>query len=215
MDLNYTYGFNTSIGLGADGGIRGALLEPEWTAVYVRPIFIYRNTDQLDFGFSFGAFQNFNTSTPDLLELRPAQQVNLEWPKLEKWSLKSRLRLEERYLVYADENLSPARDWKIRARYELKFKTQPFDLWFIKKLVVLSSGEYFLPVGREVPELFTDQSRLLLGFGQSLGERMSYEVHFFWLRTKSDFEKEFQTDQYVLRLRLYLRNQRFKFVDED
>lgn len=215
-DFTYTYSFNTALGLGGDAGVRGVLSDPEWSAVYLRPIIIYRNTDQLNFGFSLGAFQNFNRSAPNLTEIRPAQQVNLTWPLRPRWSLKSRLRFEERYLEYnSGEPDVPAPGWQYRARYELKFSTEPADLWFMKKIHFLAAGEYFFPLNEEVPELFADQSRLTVGYGQDIGQKGSYQLHFIWQRARHNFEEDFSTDQFILRIRLYFRNQRFKFVKED
>ena len=217
-DFNYTYGFNTSWGAGGDAGVRGLISDPDWTSLYIRPIFIYRNTDQLNFGFSVAAFQNFNNSSPDLFEFRPAQQVNLVWPEFEKWSLKSRVRFEERYLVTerAEGQVNNDPRWEFRGRYELKFKTEPFDIGnLVKDSYILASGEYFFPLGEEVNQLFADQSRLLIGWGHKIGIRWSYELHFFWLKTKNTYQDNLETDQYVLRLRVFLRNQPREFVDED
>lgn len=216
-DFNFTYGFNTTWGTGGDAGVRGLISDPNRTLLYLRPIFIYRNTDQLNFGFSVAAFQNFNRAVPDMFEFRPAQQVNLVWPQFKRWNLKSRIRLEERYLVQLKtEGFKIAEPgWEFRGRYELKFKTEPFDVGFIKRTYVLASGEYFIPLGEEGEQLFADQSRLLIGYGQRIGQRWSYELHFFWLRTRNTFEASLQTDQYVLRLRVFLRNQPREFVNED
>ena len=215
-DFTYTYSFNTAFGVGGDVGVRGILSDPDWAALYIRPIFIYRNTDQLNFGFSLGAFQNFNRSAANLLEIRPAQQVNLTWPDRPEWSLKSRLRFEERYLQYASADPEvPAPGWQFRARYELKFRTVPLDIWFVKKIYFLTSGEYFFPLNDEVPEFFADQSRLIAGYGQDIGQRGAYELHFIWQRARHSYQEEFTTDQYILRLRLFFRNERFEFVEED
>jgi hypothetical protein len=215
-DFNYLYSFNTSFGLGGDAGLRGVVSDPDWSAAYARPIFIYRNSDQLNFGFSVAVFQNFHRNAPDLLEFRPAQQVNLTWPDFPKWSLKSRLRFEERYLQYnSGESGTPAPGWKFRMRYELKFRSVAFNLWFIKRVYLLASGEYFFPLQDEVPEFFADQSRVLLGYGQELGQKGSYELHLIWQRTRHDFDDQFATAQYILRLRVFLRNERFEFVEED
>lgn len=216
-DINFTYGFNTSWGTGGDAGVRGVVTNPDWTSLYVRPIFIYRNTDQLNIGFSLGAFQNFYGSAPNLFEFRPAQQVNWTWPEFKSWSLKSRVRFEERYLVQdqAEGSGSPERRWEFRGRYELKFKSEPFNIGnVIKRSYVLASGEYFFPFN-EADQLFADQSRLLIGYGHKVGQRWSYELHFFWLRSKSTYQDNFDTDQYVLRLRVFLRNKPREFVDED
>lgn len=217
-DLNYTYGFNTTWGTGGDAGIRGALTNPEATTIYARPILIYRNTDDLNFGLSLGFFQNLNANASNSLEIRPAQQVNLVWPEFKNWSLKSRLRTEQRYFTWQDNGLGgiAGNGWQFRGRYELKFKTEPFTLIpFMKNTYVLMSGEYFVPFGRKVDEVFADQSRLLVGFGHEVGERWTYECHFFWQRNRTDDTAVFQTDQYVLRLRFFLRNKPREFVEED
>jgi hypothetical protein len=216
-DFNYTYGFNTTWGTGGDAGVRGLISDPDWTSLYIRPVFIYRNTDQLNFGFSVAAFQNFNNSSPDLFEFRPAQQVNLVWPEFEKWSLKSRLRFEERYLVteQAEGQVNNDPRWEFRGRYELKFKTEPFDIAFVKNTYLLASGEYFIPLSQEAEQLFADQNRLLVGYGQRIGQVWSYELQFFWQRTRNTSVADLTTDQYVLRLRIFLRNEPREFVDED
>ena len=213
-DFNYTYSFNTSWGVGGDAGFRMAITQPGWSQVYARPILIYRNTDQLYFGLSFGAFQSFDDSH-NTLDLRPAQQVNWVWPKFENWSLKSRVRIEEQYLTktFTDGEISSG--WKYRGRYELKFKTEPSDLLFARNIYFLASGEYFFPLEGDRSELLADQSRLLLGYGQKLGPRFSYELDFFWQRVRDELTGAFDSDQFVLRLRVFLRNESFEFTEED
>ena len=217
-DFNYTYGFNTTWGTGGDAGFRGVISDRDWTAFYIRPILIYRNTDQLNFGFSVAVFQNFNAHSPNMFEFRPAQQVNWIWPEFEKWSLKSRVRFEERYLVQEPQEGFEVQDpkWEIRGRYELKFKTEAFDLGnLLEQIHLLASGEYFFPLGDQADQLYADQSRLLVGFGHEVGQRWSYELHFFWLKSRNTYAGDLQTDQYVLRLRVFLRNKPREFVDED
>ncbi len=216
-DYNYTYSFNTTWGLGGDAGIRGVVTDENWTRIYIRPILIYRNTDDLNFGLSFGAMQNFNEIDPNLFEFRPAQQVNLTWPEFKNWSVHNRFRIEERYFTYATSETQsvPAPFWAFRARYQLKIKTVKFDLAFLKRLHFLMSAEFFFPVEPSEMELYSNRSRLLVGYGQNLSDRLSYELHLFLQSSRSEPGSSFHSDQLIIRLRVYFRNEHFEFVEED
>lgn len=207
-DFNYNHTLKTNWSIGADAGVRGLISDPDWTSIYLRPILIYGINDQLNVGFSVAAFNNFNKVMPDVFEFRPAQEVNLVWPHTKRWNLKSRVRLEERYfqreIRHGFHVAHP--QWEFRGRYELRFNTEHFDFGFMKDMYILASGEYFFSLSTEAEQIFANQSRLLIGYGQGTGERWSHELHFFWLRIRNTFEESLQTDQYVLRLRVFLRN---------
>jgi hypothetical protein len=208
FDFNYTYITSPKWTFGGDGGTRGILTSDEFTTIYLRPSASYKVNKDVSLTATVAGFQTFRSSGFDLFEFRLAQQVQATWPRLDRMYFTHRLRNEERFYIENQLEEAPENDsnFENRLRYRLGIESNYFNLTSkIGNVKLLGGIEYFETFRSRTDSRGFNDSRLSAGYGQLLTKGWSYSLIFIWQRSRDVLGGEFATDQYVLRLRVYLK----------
>ncbi|MFT6997982.1 MAG: hypothetical protein ACJAQ4_001739 [Cryomorphaceae bacterium] len=208
LDFNYSYINSPKWTFGGDGGTRGIISSDEVTTIYLRPTANYKVNKNVRVGAAVAGFQTFRKDDHDLFELRLAQEVQATWPRLNRVNFTHRLRNEERFYFEDKTEEMPSDDssFENRIRYRLGLETNYFNISSkIGNVRLLTRIEYFETLRTSDDSGRFNDSRVSGGYSQLLKNGWSYEVIFIWQRQGDVFGGEFTTDQYVLRLRVYLR----------
>jgi hypothetical protein len=115
------------------------------------------------------------------------------------------LRLEWRNLFYSDD--TPDRhQWRARLRLEGKLALNRSRLSAERTLYALGDGEYYLPLGDDVPERYVNKLRVRLGLGWRSSARTRVEVLWIrdWNRSAEDAPAAEDVQAFDLRVRLLL-----------
>jgi len=209
-DFNYADFTSSKFAYGGDAGIRGAISSSEWTVFYIRPKVQYDLKSFLNLAFAASAFNTWNTNSPNSFEFRLAPEVTAQWPRINPGAFSHRGRYEARFFwndISNDEDLDiPNQEHNSRFRYQLSFKTNYFNVMEkLDNFFIQVSSEFFLPFNETSSELFFNQNRFVLGIGQLLNDEWSYKVDFMWQRSKNTLEGDFSSDEFIVRLRVYLK----------
>jgi len=208
LDWNYSYITSPKWTFGGDGGTRGILTSDQFTTVYIRPSANYKVNKDIRLTAAVAGFQTFRSSGFDLFEFRLAQQVEAMWPRFGRVFFTHRLRNEERFYVENQFEDAPENDsnFENRLRYRLGAETNYFNLTSkIGNVKLLGGIEYFQTFQSRTDSRRFNDSRISAGYGQLLKKGWSYHLVFIWQRSRDILGGEFTTDQYVLRLRVYLK----------
>ncbi len=208
LDFNYSYVSSPKWTFGGDGGTRGIISSEEFTTIYLRPSASFKVNKDINLSATVAGFQTFRSSTFNLFELRLAQQVQATWPRLNRVFFTHRLRNEERFYFENQVEETPENDssFENRLRYRLGAETNSFNLTSkIGNVKLLGGIEYFQTLQSRTDSRRFNDSRVSAGFGQLLTKGWSYSLMFIWQRSRDVSGGEFATDQFVVRLRIYLR----------
>ncbi len=205
-DVTYFYYTSEKFGIGGDGGLRGLVSKPDWAMVYIRPAVVHRLSPFVELKGSVGFFETFQKTPANMFELRLCQEVKAQWPTLQRMYFRHRLRVEERFLFYADAEGSQDMDRQqqnYRARYYLGAKSNYFKVAEKAKYLYVHGGvEYFIPFNHSADERFSNAARVSAGFGQELKLGFNYELDFIWQASRNTLEGDFKTDEFILRFKL-------------
>jgi len=208
VDFNYSYISSPKWTFGGDGGTRGVLTSDEFTTIYLRPAAGYKVNKDVRLSATVAGFQTFRSDNIDLFEFRLAQEVQATWPRLKRLNFTHRLRNEERFFFEDELEDQPSNDsnFENRLRYRLGVETNYFNVTpKIGNVKLLGGLEYFGTFqGRTDSKGFSD-SRLSGGYHQLLKKGLSYSLIFIWQRSRDSSAGEFTTDQFAIRLRVYLK----------
>lgn len=209
-DFNYKDYTSSKFAIGGDAGIRGVVSSSEWTVLYIRPRIQYDLKTFVNVAFAASAFNTWNTNSPNSLECRLAPEITAQWPRISSGAFSHRGRYEARFfwndIPDGNDSGIPDKEQNSRFRYQLSFKTEYFNISErLDNFFVQASTEFFLPFSESESELFFNQNRLVLSLGQLLNDDWSYKVDFMWQRSKNTLDGDFSSDQFILRLRLYLK----------
>jgi hypothetical protein len=210
-DFNYQHNFNTKFSFKGDAGIRGVLSSSDWSILYIRPGFHYQVNPEISVSASVSGFNTWNRDLPNSFEFRYAPEAAAVWPSFKVGSFSHRTRYEGRFFWYqtsGDDPDAPTSDQNSRFRYQLSFKTDYFNIAErLNNFFVQVSTEFFLPFGDDATEIYFNQNRFILALGQLLAKGWSYKVDIMWQRSKNTLEGNFNTNEMVIRLRIYLKSQ--------
>lgn len=207
LDYNPSYIINEKVDLYGDIGVR-TVFPNEWYRLIVGPSVRYRRPkfiskelyykEELHFGIRF--FYTANKSFSNRLEIRPFQGYKLNWPDRPRIVLQHYMRLEERFDI---ETSNWVNTFGLRLRYEarmiLKFKGD----W-----ISFNDGLY-LPVGMELfwnlkgAEQFNDLVRISPGIGYEFSPELKAEFDFSYHYTRDTVEDDFDTNDFVFRVRVF------------
>ncbi len=209
-DFNYQKNFTTKFSLKGDAGIRGFLSSSDWSILYIRPGVHYQINPAISLSASVSGFNTWNRDLPNSFEFRYAPEAVAVWPSFNLGSFSHRTRYEGRFFWYdtSGEDLNgESSDQNSRFRYQLAFKSDYFNVTNrLNNFFVQLSTEFFLPFGQDAAEIYFNQNRFILAFGQLLKKGWSYKLDFMWQRSKNTLEGDFNTNELVVRLRVYLKH---------
>jgi len=209
-DFNYQRQFTTKFSFRGDLGIRGVISSSDWSILYIRPGVHYQIIPEISVAAAVSGFNTWNKNLPNSFEFRYAPEAVAVWPSFDAGSFSHRARYEGRFFWYQasgeDSNAQPTSQ-NNRFRYQLSFKSDYFNVTErLNNFFVQVSTEFFLPFGEDAAEIYFNQNRFILAFGQLLNKGWSYKLDFMWQRSKNTLEGDFNTNELVVRLRIYLKN---------
>lgn len=113
------------------------------------------------------------------------------------------LRLEWRNLFYSDET-PDKHQWRARLRLEGKLALNRAKLSAERTLYALGDGEYYLPLGDDVPERYVNKVRVRLGLGFRFSARTKLEALWIrdWNRNAADESAAEDVQAFDLRVKL-------------
>ncbi len=146
----------------------------------------------LDFGFMYNRVNYYadNISldgaieTIDIIrhEYRPHQALHVNYPRFQSSTLKHRLRLEERFFAYDNNN---GRDFRMRLRYRIlhqgRFDRQPVAP---KSFYYRTYAEFNFNIVDEADDVFWIRGRYCIGYGYMFSSKLSADASYFFEHTK-------------------------------
>lgn len=138
---------------------------------------------------------------PESHELRLWQSGTIDWPEspgsVRRFALHHRLRLEQRFR-------SSESEWRfaMRLRYRLAYAL-PINRYTLEPgaLFIPTKVEFFLPVGGEFEEYFTQQIRLSVGLGYVFNPVWKGELRYAWRRSRDTLDQDLTLGNHYLELR--------------
>lgn len=213
LDYNYKAYLKADLSLGGDAGFRTDVGDRNWNALYIRPRVTYRFNQTFEGEVGIGLFQNWNAPAVNDTELRFEQQLNAKWPQFKYFRFENRLRADERFIHYQKPNSDQADladKWDYRVRYRIMVKSEYFNVSEkITNVYALIYSEFFFPIGDDGLERYANRNRTGIGFGQLLPKGHRYELNFLWQQSAGKTEDSENTDQWILRLRYYFKQNLF------
>jgi len=200
FDASKYFPINNSLSLGGDAGIRGFVTEEDYAAIYIRPSFDYRFSDQVSLHGGVGMFYAFQDGPFDVGEVRPWGGVKLRWPAFRSIYLENYSRAEGRFLLVreTDERFSV-----LRLRHRIGTVLPIGDMTPGGKGFYLPvSFEVFFPAAGDNVARFINQTRFTVGIGYQLTSGWRLEISYNWIQFKTDARDEFVTTAHMIRIQI-------------
>ena len=202
--MNYSVKVKTAsdFSYGGDTGIRGVWSNYNWNQFLIRPTVNYKINRTFDAALAVALFQTWNKNYPNITEFRIHQDLSFEWPRTEWFSVFGRVRLEERFFSYQNEELKD--EFRVRGRLLLGIQTQDLT-WFGEKRPIFFQTLYegFQTFGNDDTDFFINQSRFHIAFGHRVASNWRYEIHFIRQGTRLYPQNELSVNQHIFRLRVF------------
>ena len=120
---------------------------------------------------------------------------------LNRFYMATWVRMEYRNFFYSGD-LESSHEWRLRIRPEFKLALNNPSLADDQTLFVRGDVEYFVPLGDEVPERFTNKLRFRLGPGYMLNAGRRVELLFMYDKNRESSLADFKEDAFMVDLRL-------------
>ena len=207
LDYNPSYRLNEKVDVYGDIGAR-TVFPNEWYRFVVGPSVRYRRPklilnklyykEEIHLGIRF--FFTANKSFSNRFEIRPFQGYKLSWPNRPLIVLQHYVRLEERFDI---ETSNWINTFGLRFRYEAKLTLKFKGDW------IAFNRRLFLPISMEVfgnlkgAQQFNDVVRITPGIGYEFSPALKAELDFSYHYTRDTAEDEFDTNDFVFRIRVF------------
>ena len=190
-----------NLSYGGDIGIRGLISNYEWNQFLIRPAITYRFNPLISVAGAVAWFKTTNRDNLNVNEFRIHQDFNLKWPDLGFMRLFYRIRIEERFFFY------PVADNRfiLRLRGLIGVESQYFT-WFGTKSPIYFQAIYeaFKNIeDNDDSELFVNQARIHLAFGQRISSVFKYELHYIAQKSRLYSDDGLSISQNIYRIRLF------------
>ena len=205
MNYTLTIPVNNNLSYGGDLGLRGSFSNYDWTQILVRPRITYRFNSSVGVAGALAWFGTANRDNFNVNEFRIHQDLNLKWPDLGVVHFFYRIRIEERFFYYQDENI--ANSFTVRFRGLFGIETQDFT-WFGSKTPIYFQAiiESFRTLDDESAfELFVNNRRLNFAYGHRISNGFRYELHYINQGSRLFSDDGLKTNQNIFRIRFYHR----------
>lgn len=200
MNMAITAPLTEKFSVGGDVGLRGLISNREWNQVLLRPTATFKARDWLKVSAGFAIFSTFNVDTYNVNEFRLNQDFNATYPNLGWSKLFYRLRFEQRWFYYEDR----ANNFSFRGR--ILGGIQSKDLTFLgekRPIYFQIMLEGFIPLERDIEEVFVNNFRWHLAFGHRLSKVLRYEIHYIRQISKLFDSSGSTIPQNIYRLRFF------------
>ena len=192
-----------NLSYGGDIGFRGFVSNYGWNQILIRPAINYKFNQMFGVAGAVAWFRTANKDIPNVNEFRIHQDFNLNWPDLGFVHLFYRIRIEERFFFYQEALLDDSFNVRFRGLIGVESK----DLnWFGKKRPIYFQAIYegFKNFGDDdAYELFVNQVRIHIAFGQRISKSFRYELHYIAQKSRIFSDDGINISQNIYRIRLF------------
>ena len=185
-----------------DQGIRGVLSDSDFTLLYFRPSVRYRVKPWFTIHGGIRFFQTWFDEEVDTFEIGPWQGLRFVWPMIGSYAITHYLRPEERFIWLRDST----RDFSLRGRYQLGFRSPNYDVLFNNGMYLSGSVELFSSLYDSIFDNFANRVRYDIGVGTKVSDAWRVELRFLLQDAREideDLFNPFESEEYILRLRLF------------
>ncbi|WP_221409069.1 DUF2490 domain-containing protein [Reichenbachiella versicolor] len=201
-DYNISYKHSSKWTFGGDIGYRTRFNTDLYTTL-IRPKTQYILSKRFNF-FTTLAYFNTQKLRTSSHEVRPAQQMNFQWPDLGKLGkIYHSLRFEERMI--SEEKSTFFKNVQTRGRYKLNYTSSNFSLLKMKSkpLYTTVNMEIFSPIDKNLTDLMINNYRFVVGIGHKISTNFKYQIDY--IRQGSSFLENnwFNVVEDIVRLRFY------------
>lgn len=205
LDYNAKYSVSRKFKVYGDVGYRK--ISPNiWTKYYIRPAVSYFQSIPLKSGkyitvtyhLGLGAFFTNTTDSSNILEMRPFQGVNIQWPNFKRLQIDHYIRLEEQFYFIND-----TRDFDLRLRYMFSgvFHWQKEDWSTLNNFYMPFHIEFLWNL---LNSKNTDNTiRITPGIGYTFNLKWKLEFSASYHRNWIEIDDKFETNNVVFRLRVF------------
>lgn len=204
--INYAVSIpiNKKWSYGGDMGLRGFISNYSWNQILIRPNVSYRINNTFGVSPAVAWFSTFNKDIGNVNEFRIHQDVTANWPDLGFIKFFYRVRLEQRFFFFEDEEIENR--FNIRLRGLIGFETADIKIGNAKRPIYFQSiFEGFTTVEESAGEVFVNQTRFHLAFGHRLSSSVRYELHYIRQGSRVSAEDGINLAQNILRVRFFHR----------
>lgn len=217
-DFTYTYFIKNQTKIGADIGFRGIVSKNNWNQFYFRPTYKYYFNRTLQAAGGVAIFVTSSEVINNTTEFRIFQQMNVAWPIVDYIGFYHRLRFEERFFAYQENDQFSTdlpNDFEARARYQLRLESADIRIGNKNRpIYFLAAWELFYSINEAAVESLINNQRILVGFGHRLSPSFRYEIQYIFQKSRRYSEDGFKTSEHLLRLRLFLLQRFASSVDD-
>ena len=200
-DITFGKPLNDKWTVGGDLGFRTAFNNSNWKLFYVRPNINYKFFPFFDLTFGVGSFNTFSSDFSNTFEFRIYQDGNFTGPKLGFLNFSHRLRLEQRFFTFADDDIQD--EFSFRGRYMLAARTDRFAMGGEEDWTVFMSLEPFFPLGKEVTEILANNFRWDTALSYQVSEGLRIELHYILQSSDIFSRNEFTVVEHIFRFRVF------------
>ncbi len=206
--INYAVSIpiNNKWSYGGDMGLRGFISNYDWNQILIRPNVTYRINNTFGVSPAIAWFSTINKGGGNVNEFRIHQDVTAKWPDLGFMEFFYRVRLEQRFFFFEDEQIENR--FNLRLRGLIGLETADIRLGNSKRPIYFQSiFEGFTTVEQSAEEVFVNQTRFHLAFGHRLSNTFRYEIHYIRQGSRLSAEDGINISQNIYRLRFFHRIQ--------
>ena len=170
----------------------------------IRPNVSYRINNIFGVSPAVAWFSTFNKNIGNVNEFRIHQDVTANWPDLGFVKFFYRVRVEQRFFFFEDEEIDNR--FNIRLRGLIGLETADIKIGNAKRPIYFQSiFEGFTTLEQNAEELFVNQTRFHLAFGHRLSGSVRYELHYIRQGSRVSAEDGIKLAQNIFRVRFFHR----------
>jgi hypothetical protein len=189
---------------GGDVGLRGLISNYDWNQFFIRPNVNYRINYTFSVSPAIAWFSTFNRDAGNVNEFRIHQDFNAKWPDFGFIEFFYRIRFEQRFFFYQNDNYS--NDFNLRVRALVGAETADIKLFGPKRPIYFQVIYEGFSTGKESAlEVFLNQTRLHFALGHRLSKNFRYELHYIKQGSRLLREDGLKISQNIYRLRFFHR----------
>lgn len=202
--INYAVSIpiNNKWSYGGDMGLRGFISNYNWNQILIRPNVTYKLNSIFSVSPAIAWFSTINKDIGNVNEFRIHQDVTARWPDLGFIEFFYRVRVEERFFFFEDDQIENR--FNVRLRGLIGVETNDIYLFNAKRPIYFQSiYEGFITLERSAEEVFVNQTRFHLAFGHRLSNKFRYELHYIRQGSRLYVDDGININQNIYRVRLF------------
>ncbi|MBT8181614.1 MAG: DUF2490 domain-containing protein [Eudoraea sp.] len=200
-DITFGKALNDKWTVGGDGGVRAAFNSGNFKLFYVRPNINYKVLPFFNLTFGLGSFNTFSSDYSNVFEFRIYQDANFRGPKLGPFNFMHRIRLEQRFFTFSDNDID--NEFSFRGRYLIGTRTDKFSLGGEKNWTVFVSLEPFFPLGKGVTEILANNFRWDTALSYQVSENLRLELHYVLQTSEIFSNSDTRVLENIFRFRIF------------